>query len=496
MRQAQFLKQRYKAILAYASLLNLLTCSILLSPLIILIAYPNESKYAWMFILPALALGLPSFIIWLTLRPKQSIDLSRQEGAIIVVLAWILAIFVGAFPFIEIKNLTFTQAIFESTSGWTTAGLSIINPIETPHLMLFYRSLTQLAGGAGLAIIMLSTLAGSSGPGITSAEGRSEQLLPNVRRSARLVLTLYLGYNIAGFFALLIAGMDWFDAINHAFTALSTGGFSTRVESIGYWNSPAIETIIIILMLLGTLNFLTAYLLFQGKLKAVLRTSELKLNYVVIGISFVLVFLFVSSSISSSILDQIRVSLFSVVAALSTTGYSITEYQNWSGFGILILVLLMLIGGGAGSTAGGIKQARIYIVIKGIIWEIKHMLLPRSAVSEPDIYTGGSKQFISDRALRQVSLFILLYLGVYITATAILSAIGYPLMDSLFETASALSTVGLSIGITSPEAPAGVLWTQIFVMFLGRLEFYTIIIAFVKMVGDSSKIIATYKSNK
>lgn len=484
MRYAEFLRQRYKAILGYTGLLCLIVSLLILSPLALLIVYEGEASLAWGFLVPGLALALPSLWLWRRLTPRAPACLTMQEGAVIVVLTWVLAILVGTIPFVVISGLNLTQALFESTSAWTTAGLSVLDVSLASPLILFYRSTIQLAGGAGLAIIMLSALVGPVGPGLTIAEGRSEQLLPHVRRSARLVLTMYAGYVVAGILALVLAGMSWFDAVNHAFTALSTGGFSTRAESIAYWQSPAIEAVIIVLMLLGTLNFLTAYTLLQGKVRAVARNSEARQTGLLLLFGIVVIFFGVTRGLYPALGMGLRAAVFNAVSALSTTGFATVDYSQWNGLGTLVLILFMLMGGGTGSTAGGIKQHRIYVLYKGLVWEFRRRLLPRSAVSEPNIWRGEQKYFINDRQLRQVAIFVFLYLVVFFVCSGVIAAYGYPLQDSLFESASALSTVGVSVGITAPDAPAGVLWVEIMAMFLGRLEFFTIVIGLIRLCND------------
>ena len=205
---------------------------------------------------------------------KKATSLTLQEGAVIVVLSWLLAIIVGTVPFMTIQGLNFTQAMFESTSGWTTTGLSVVDVTQASRLILLYRSTIELFGGAGLAIITLSAIAGPSGSGLASAEGRTEQLVPNVRRSAKLVLGIYLGYVILGIIALDFARMNFFDAINHSFAAVSTGGFSTRPDSIGYWDNTAVEVVTNVLMIVGAFNFVTSYMLVTGKFKSVMRNGE------------------------------------------------------------------------------------------------------------------------------------------------------------------------------------------------------------------------------
>ena len=487
MQHRNWLGQKYRAIFGYTGLICAIAGITILFPLVALFAYSEEMNLAWGFLIPGLFLVVVGWLLWCQLK-NSSTSLSVQDGTIIVVLSWIVAIAFGTIPFIGISGLNITQAVFESTSGWTTTGLSVIDVSQASHLILLYRSTIQLVGGAGFAVVALSAIIAPAGIGLATAEGRSEQLVPNLRRSAKLVLNIYTGYVAVGIIALRLAGMNWFDAVNHAFAALSTGGFSTRAASIGYWDSPAIEAVTIVLMLLGTLNFLTSYLLLTGKFTAVIRNSEVKLQGLVVPLSVIILFLGVTSNIAPTFSKSIRIAIFETITALSTSGFSTVSYTNWNSIGWLVLIVLMLIGGGTGATAGGIKQFRIYALYRGVIWEVRRQLLPKDAITEPDVWQGETQHFLSDRQLRQISMFVFMYLGIYLAGSAIITAYGCPLPESLFEYASALSTVGLSVGVTAPDAPTGLLWTEIAGMFLGRLEFFPVFVGLIRMYQDIQTI--------
>ena len=483
MQHRNWLGQKYRSIFGYIGLMGVIAGTTILLPLIALIAYPQEISKAWGFLVPGIGLVIIGLLLWCKLK-HPSTSLRVQDGSIIVVLSWIIAIAVGTIPFITVAGLNFTQAVFESTSGWTTTGLSVIDVNQTSYLILLYRSTIQLLGGAGFAIVALSAIIAPGGIGIATAEGRSEQLVPNVRRSAKLVLIIYTGYVVVGVVALRLAGMNWFNAVNHAFAALSTGGFSTRANSLGYWDSPVLEAVIILLMLLGTMNFFTSYLLLTGKFKSVTRNSEFRLQVLLIPLCVAILLLGVTTQVYPHVNQALRVAIFETVTALSTSGFSTVSYTNWSSIGWLILIVLMIIGGGTGATAGGIKQLRIYALYRGLVWEVRRQLLPKDAVTAPDIWQGETKQFLSDRQLRQISMFVFMYLGIYLLGSGIIAAYGYSLPESLFEYASALSTVGLSVGVTAPDAPIGLLWTEIVGMFLGRLEFFPIFVGLIRLYQD------------
>ena len=498
MRYQRYLRQRYRAILGYTGLVCMIAGLAILLPLVALLAYPNEISLAWGFLLPGLGLSGIGFLLWRLLAPKQSAQslnpdaavLTLQEGAVIVVLSWLVAVLVGTIPFMTITGLNFTQAMFESTSGWTTTGLSVVDVTVASRLILLYRSILELFGGAGLAIVTLSAIAGPVGASLTSAEGRTEQLAPNVRRSAKLVLIIYSGLCAIGTVALRISGVGWFDAVNHSFAALSTGGFSTQTDSIGHWDSPFVEAVTIVLMLFGGLNFVTIYLLLTGQIRSVIRNGQVRLQAVLIPLAAVAIFFGSALALYPSLSKAVRVSLFESITALTTTGFSTVGYSDWNSLPWLAMLALMLIGGGAGSTAGGIKQLRIYVLFRALMTEAAQMVRPKGAVNETEIWQGEQRQFVSAAQVRQVSLFVFLYLLVFVVGCVVMTSYGYSLQDSLFEYASTLGTVGLSVGVTAADAPAGVLWTQVVGMFLGRLEFFTVFVGVVCLLRDIKPMLA------
>ncbi len=479
------LKDRYAEILSYTGLILAISGMLVLTPLLSLPAYPEESVHWMGFFLPAALLSGTGVGLWRGFRRQAAVSLSVQEGGIVVLLSWVIVLLFSAWPYMAAEKWRFTQAFFESVSGWTTTGLTVVDYEKAAHLTFLWRSITQLAGGAGLAIIMLAAIAGPVGAGVTLAEGRSDQLAPHVRESAKLVLVIYSGYALAGILAYRMAGMSFFDAVNHTFPAISTGGFSTRVESIGYWDSPVIEAVTLVLMFFGNMNFLTAYLLLQGKLRAVYRNGEMRVMATVAPIFALAVFFLFCRNLYPSLSKSVRVAIFETFSALTTTGFSTVSYSNWNSFGILALVVLMLIGGGTGSTAGGIKQYRVYILFKSLLWELRGSFLPGTAVIKNYVWQGELKAYVQDSRIRQVANFVFLYLVTLFLGAGILAAHGYGLQESLFEFASAVGTVGLSVGVTAYDAPAGVLWTEIVGMFLGRLEFIVIFVSAARIVRDS-----------
>lgn len=481
--------RRYRAILSYTGLILFLAGLWMLTPLALLLAWPEEVGQVSAFAFPGLTLAAVGILLWRSLRCPE-VALTVQEGSVIVVLAWAAVCLASAWPLAAALGLDFTQAVFEAVSGWTTTGLSVVDVTRASHLVLYWRSAMQLAGGAGLAILMLAALTGPPGAGLSAAEGRSEQLVPHVRQSAKLVVLLYSGYALLGVILLRVSGMGLFDAVNHAYGAVSTGGFSTVPESIGHWDSVAVEAATLPLMVLGNLNFLTVWVLLHGKAAAVARNGEVRLQMALLPVAVAALFALVCRGLYPTLGKQVRVAVFETVSALTTTGFSTVGYGDWTGFGILLLVVLMLVGGGTCSTAGGIKQVRIYLLLRSLAWEFRRPFLPQRAVIEPPYWQGENRHFLADAQVRQLAAFVTLYLCAFVLGSGILAASGYGLRESLFEFASALGTVGLSVGVTAADAPRLVLWAEVVGMLLGRLEFFVLFIGVAKLVQDGPRLAA------
>lgn len=480
----ELIKERYQLIVGYVGTIIIgIGCALLL-PLLLIPIYTNEINEVVYFIIPSLIALLLGYAMKRKLKHVDEITLTLQEGGVIVILAWIGTTIFSAMPFIISGKLNFTQAIFEAVSGLTTTGLSVVDVANTSHMFLIWRSIMQFIGGAGLAVIMLSAIIGPHGLGLYNAEGRSDKLLPNVARSTKLIMTIYTGYILMGIVLYILAGMPWFDSINHSIAAVSTGGFSTRVDSIGEYNSLSIELITLILMILGTINFAAHYLLLKGQIKKFFKIGEIRFMFFLLSLSIPLVTFFSLTKLYGSMSQGLRVAIFELTSALSTTGFSTVSYANWNQVAVFTMIIMMLIGGGTGSTAGGIKQYRVYVMLKSLVWNIKSYLLPKNSIRQDYVIRPEGKYYVSKQHKIEVSNFTTLYIIIYIVSIFILLLHGYSIQDSMFEMASALSTVGLSVGITSPDAPAMVLWVESIGMMLGRLEFFVIFFAGLKIIKD------------
>lgn len=474
-------------ITGYLGVILMLTGGVILLPLAALPFYPEETAQAGCFILPGGAAVLAGGAQALRLRGRMQGRLQKHQDTVVVVCAWLLAIGVCAVPFMLTGKYDLTQAVFECASGWSTTGLSVVDVARTPHIFLLYRSVMLFFGGVGLVLVMLCVLSDSCGMRLYRAEGHADRLLPNLAASARTILAIYAGYILAGTVLYRVFGMGWFDALNHSIAALSTGGFSTRAESIGYYDSPAIELVTVLLMLLGSTNFLAHLFLLRGKFKNFFGYCEVRFSLFTIALSAPLMGgLMLGAGLSPALPRALRDGLFQAVSCLTTTGFqTVPGFAGWPGPLMLPMILLMLAGGGTGSTAGGIKQLRVCIMLKDAVWGFRDKLAHRRVVRANAVRRPDGPQALDWSTRGQVSGFILLYLMVFVLGSFALSCFGYPLADCMFEFASALGTVGLSAGITACDAPPAVLWIETAGMLLGRLEIYAVVLAALRAGRDA-----------
>lgn len=478
------MKKKYESIyvLKYIGTMIMFVAGIILLPLLVLPFYPDEIKNAIYFVIPAAAAGGIGFLLG-RIHVSEDYRLSIGNDAIIVVGVWLLAALFSALPFMLSGMLNFTQAYFEAMSGWTTTGLSVIDVTKAPHVFLIFRSIIQFFGGVGIVLVVVSALSENLGVTLYASEGHNDKLLPNLARSSRLILKIYLGYFLAGTVVYVIFGMPVFDAVNHSMAALSTGGFSTQTLSIGAYNSFPIELVTVILMLLGATNFFAHMLLIKGKFHTFLKLGETKFMLILIALSVPTVSVLSLYKVYGSIGSAFRIGFFNIISALTTTGFATVSYNEWPDSAWLAMILLMVIGGSIGSTAGGIKSGRVYLILKQIGWSVRRKFKPERMVNKPLIYKPEGKKVISPEMYLEASNYAIIFIIILFIGTGVLTLTGYSLKDALFEYGSALGTVGLSVGVTSINTPLVDLWAMIIGMLFGRLEIFVVFYAVIKLIA-------------
>jgi trk system potassium uptake protein TrkH len=449
-------------------------------PLMVLPFYMEEVKYAASFLIPSLlSIIIGAFLCIVLKRDDNETQWMKmmQYSQLTVLFAWIYGFIAGALPFVLSGQLTFVQALFEAVSGWTTTGLSVMNVEETPAIFLFHRSFMQFCGGLGFVMVMVMFIQGKQAMNLFSAEGHPDKLMPNLKKTARITILMFTALLALGTLVYVILGMPILDSMLHAMSSLSTGGFSTQIDSIGAYKSLGIEAWTIFLMIIGTTNFAVLLLIMKGKFKQVMKISEVRFMWLVIIVFTTLVSFSLFYELYRNLGESIRIAIFNVVSALSTTGYSTVTYANWPSFSIGILILLMLIGGGIGSTAGGLKLTRVYLMLRTAQVNFIKRMSPIRKVTSPFYFKAQGKASIDKDLVEDNMGFITFYMLLYIMGVLILSITAESsLVDAMFEFASALGTVGLSIGITTPDTNNASLIVMIVGMILGRLEIFIVFI--------------------
>jgi len=310
-----------------------------------------------------------------------------------------------------------------------------------------------------------------------NAEGHPDKLMPNLKKTTRTVLFMFSALLGLGTLAYMLVGMNVFESVCHTMCALSTGGFSTRLNSIGEYHSFAINIITIVLMLIGTTNFAVLLLLGQRKWHRALQVSEVKFMFLVLVVVIPLTSISLWQSMSMSLSEGLQHASFDIISALSTTGYASMDYSHWPPFALSMMILVMLIGGGIGSTAGGLKLTRVYLILRLLFITIRSKLISTRRVETPTYESPQGKTVIDAALFFDTVGFCVCYLLLFGFGSALLTiAADCNLTQAMFEFSSALGTAGLSIGLTGPATKASVLIIEIVGMILGRLEIFIVLV--------------------
>jgi len=424
-------------------------------------------------------------------------EVKPKEGYIIVTFGWLVMSASGMLPYLFTGAIPdITNAFFETISGYTTTGASILNDIESlPKGLLFWRSLTQWIGGMGIIVLAIAILPllGIGGMQLFAAEApgpSADKLHPRITDTAKRLWLIYVGYTLAETLLLKLAGMGFFDAMNHAMATLSTGGFSTKNSSLAYWNDqPLIQYIVILFMFLAGSNFVLSYFAFKGKIQKVLKDEEFKF-YTGFIISFSIVAALViyfqaQPQVSASLPmvfgygeSAIRHALFQVLAVVTTTGFVTADFTGWTPFLTIFFFGLMFLGGSAGSTAGGIKVMRHLLIIKNGLLEFKRTLHSNAII--PVRYNNKT---VPESIVYNIIGFFVLYMLLFIIGALVLAFMGLDFESAIGGAATSLGNVGPGLGSLNPlsnfnDLPALGKWWCGFLMLLGRLELFTVLILF------------------
>ena len=425
--------------------------------------------------------------------------LLHRETLALVGVGWLLTALYGAMPFFLSGQLSLVDAYFESMSGFTTTGASILTNIEIlPKSLLFWRSFTHWLGGLGIILLLIIVLPflGAGGKLLYRSEMPGldkSSIKPRIKDSALILLRIYMGLTVVLSILLLLAGMDMFDSLCHTFGALATGGFSTRNQSIASFESPLIEGIIILFMIIAGTSFSLLYCVQKGEFPKALRNSEWRLYLFLLALSFLLIStnLFTTSiplpgpigspesDFSPGYIERARMAAFQTASIMTATGYSTTDFSLWPNFSRSLLLLLMLIGGCSGSTSGGLKVVRVLLLAKMAYWHIAQTFSPKHIrILRLD------ETVINKDLQKSIQTYFVLYVFIVALSTLALTAFGLPMITSVSAVAACFNGVGPGLDLVGAATNysfipgAGKLLLSL-LMAMGRLELYAICVLFI-----------------
>lgn len=472
---------RFRQIFRLIGILNFFLGLSMIAPLIVSLVYSDGSFLPVLYSL--LITSGSGIALFLLIKITDYSSLNQREAMAIVTLGWLSAGFFGSLPFLFSGSIaTITDAYFESISGFTTTGASVLTNIESlPRGILFWRSLTQWMGGMGIIVLSIAILPflGVGGMQLYKAEIPSpvvDKLQPRISETAKTLWKVYLLITLLEIGLLSIGGMPLFDSICHAFSTMPTGGFSTQSASIAQYNSAYFEGVITIFMILAGVNFSLHFRFLKGDFKVFGRDPECRVFLSILAILILLVTFNVYGTVYHSIGNAFRHAAFQVTSIMTTTGFVTGDYAQWPGLSQIVLLLCMFIGAMAGSTGGAIKVMRIILLVKHGYQEIFRLIHPHAVRS---IKLGGKP--VPAEVLNSIGGFFILYLTLFIVAVIIMSSIGLDAVTSFASVAATIGNVGPGLGLVGPvrnylSVPDLGKWVLTFCMLLGRLEIYTVII--------------------
>ena len=464
------------------SLLTLFLGVAMLLPLSVALIYGEGDALAFGYsFLICLLVGTISF--FLTGRTKS--EISHKEGFAIVAFGWFAVAFFGALPYLFSGAIdTFSDAFFESASGFTTTGATVLTDIESlSHAILLWRCFTQWLGGMGIILLSIAILPllGVGGMQLYKAEVPgpvTDKLKPRIGETAKILWKVYLIFTFLELILLRAGGMSFYDALCHSFATMATGGFSTKGLSIEAFNSAYIDGVVTFFMLLAGINFALHYQFLRGNVQALLKDEEFRFYLFIILIST----LFVAGNLVSingeSFLHAFRLGSFQVVSIMTTTGFSSVDFEQWPAFSKYFLLVLMFVGGCAGSTGGSIKVVRIFLLVKQGYRELYRLIHPRAVVH---VKFNNSK--VSSDVMDSIMGFFFLYMFLTVIATMVMTSLGLDMVSAISSVAATIGNIGPGLGSVGPtdnfaSIPDPGKWVLSFCMIMGRLELYTLLILF------------------
>ena len=470
----------FRSILYILGLLLCIEAVAMIIPLFVDLIYSNDDWQQFFYS------SIITFFIGLVLffsfkRKKIKIDV--RQAFVLTLFSWLLIAFFGSIPFIYVSTfLSYTDAFFESVSGITTTGATVINNLDSlSEGILIWRALLQWFGGIGIIVLAIAILPTLQIGGMQllhmEHDDPYEKTLPKINQFVLEIFALYIFLSIFCAILYYFAGMSGFDSIIHAMTTISTGGFSSHDKSFAYFNSSNIEIISVIFMIMGSLPFVVYLHFLHGQKSLIVKDEQIKLFFIILLLIIFLTTIWLIYSRSMPVNISIRLAFFNITSILTGTGYTTDNYSTWGSFGLVIMLIIMFIGGCAGSTTGGIKIFRLQLLFRGAKAQIKKLTHPHAV-----LLMRFNGKTVTENTYNSIMGFFFMYIFIFILSSISLSFFNLDFLTSFSAAASAISNVGPGIGsIIGPNGNYsslnnGAKWILSITMLIGRLEIFTILV--------------------
>jgi trk system potassium uptake protein TrkH len=471
----------FAQIFRVVSILLFIVALFMIFPILFALHY-QELEMIFYFLVPmVLMVVLASLTLFMT--RNTGVDLSVKDGFLLVTLSWVFSALFSCLPFYFSGAIpSFTDAFFETMSGFTTTGASILTEIESlPKSMLFWRSLTHWLGGMGIVVLTCAILPilGIGAYQLIKAEAPGptlDRITPKITSTAKILWFIYLFLTVAETLLLMLGGMSLYDALTHTFGTLATGGFSPKNSSVGHYNSGYIDVVITVFMMLAGMNFILYYRVISGNMRRVFANVEMRVYVAIFAAASLIMAIVLFNRQFETFGESLRYASFQAATILTTTGYTTTNYAAWPFLAQAVLFTLMFIGGCSGSTGGGIKVIRIVAIVKLAFNEMKYLAHPKGIFS---IKLGG--ETLKKDVVYTICGFFFLYIFMLLVTSLVVASGGNDILTSLTSALVTLGNIGPGFGKIGPTGNYAfyqdyIKWFLSFAMLIGRLELYTVLV--------------------
>ena len=471
----------FRSVIHIIGLLLCIEAAAMMIPMMVDLIYGNSDWNA--FFLSSIITFFIGLVLYYSFK-KEKIIIKIRQAFVLTITSWIIIAVFASLPFVYTSaNLNYTDAFFESISGITTTGATVINNLdELNNGILIWRSLLQWFGGIGIIVLAMAIFPTLQIGGMQlmhmEQDDPYEKTLPKINQFVSEIFILYSGLTLVCAFLYFLLGMSGFDSIAHAMTTISTGGFSTHNTSFAFFNSLSIESVGIIFMIIGSLPFVVFLKFIHGEKKSIFQDDQIKLFISILFLLIIITSYWLHNNyLNNDFIHSLRLATFNITSVLTGTGFTSANYNMWGSFGLVIMIIIMFIGGCAGSTTGGIKIFRLQLLFRGSKTQIRKLTQPHGV-----FVTSFNGQKVTDQTFNSIMGFFFMYILIFILAAISLSFFNLDFLTSFSAAASAISNVGPGLGsIIGPNSNYGVLpegakWILSFTMLIGRLELFTFLV--------------------